>query len=116
MYQYTEDINDTKVGGLGPLLNYMNENLFNKDEPAVNEHHYHITRKHHNQDFSTHNIYNVDINKSYTTNNHNLHDNNFYDKQQLVTNSLTNYITKESRTTNNEHVVNINKTFLRSII
>ena len=77
MYQFIADINDTKVAGLEPLLNHMNENFFSKDEPAVNEHHYHITRKHHNQDFSTHNIYNVGKSKPYKTNNHNFNDNNF---------------------------------------
>ena len=45
MYQFIGDINDTKVAGLESLLNYMNEDFFSKDEPAVNEHHYHITKK-----------------------------------------------------------------------
>ena len=45
MYQFLGDINDTKVAGLASLLNYMNENLFSKDEPAVNEHYYNITKK-----------------------------------------------------------------------
>ena len=44
MYQFIGDINDTKVAGLESLLNYMNENLFSKDGPAVNEHRYHITK------------------------------------------------------------------------
>ena len=44
MYQFIGDINDTKVGGLESLLNYMNENFFSKDDPAINEHHYHITK------------------------------------------------------------------------
>ena len=57
----------TRAGGLESLLNYMNENFFSKDEPAVNEHHYHITRKQYNHDFTTHNIYNVDKSKSYKT-------------------------------------------------
>jgi hypothetical protein len=52
------DINDTKVGGLESLLNYMNENFFSKEEPAVNEHHYHITKKQYNEE--TNNIYNID--------------------------------------------------------
>ena len=55
----------------------MSENFFSKDGPAVNEHHYHATRKQYNQDFSTHIIYNVDTSKSYKTNNHNFNDNNF---------------------------------------
>ena len=55
----------------------MNETFFSKDEPAVNEHHCHIARKQYNQDFSTHNIYNVDESKSYKTNNRNFSDNNF---------------------------------------
>ena len=45
MYQFIGDINDTKAGGLESLLNYMNENFFSKDDPAINEHHYHITKK-----------------------------------------------------------------------
>ena len=44
MYQFIGDINDTKVSGSGSLLNYMNDNFFNKDDPAINEHHYHITK------------------------------------------------------------------------
>ena len=46
MYQFIGDVNDTKVAGLGSLLNYMGENLFSKDAPAVNEHYYDITFKH----------------------------------------------------------------------
>ena len=46
MYQLIGNINDTKVGGLGSILNYMNENFFTKDDPAINEHHYRITKKH----------------------------------------------------------------------
>ena len=62
MYQFIGDINDTKVGGLESLLNYMNENFFSKDEAAVNEHHYHITKKQYNEDIQ--NIYNIDKSKS----------------------------------------------------
>ena len=50
MYQFTGDIDDTKVSGLESLLNYMNENFFSKDEPAVNENYYNITKKHFNED------------------------------------------------------------------
>ena len=110
MYQFIGDINDTKVGGLKPLLNYMNENFFGKDEPAANEHHFHITRKQHNQDFSTHHIYTVDINRSYKTNNRNFNANNFYNSKQFVTHNLTNYITKRNSITNTEHVSDIKKT------
>ena len=49
MYQFIGDINDTKVGGLEPLLNYMNNNFFSKDGPAINGHHYRITKKQHNE-------------------------------------------------------------------
>ena len=45
MYQFIGDINDTKVAGLESLLNYMSENFFTKDDPAINEHNYHITKK-----------------------------------------------------------------------
>ena len=110
MYQFIGDINDTKVGGLESLLNYMNENSFSKDNPAVNEHHYHTTRKQYNQHFTTHNICNVDKRKYYKTNNRNFSDNSFHTKKQLITNSLTNYITKGNSITNDEHVSNIKMT------
>ena len=44
MYQFIGDINDEKVAGLESLLNYLNGNFFAKDDPAINEHHYHITK------------------------------------------------------------------------
>ena len=43
MYQPIGIINDEKAGGLESLLNYMNENFPSKDDPAINEHHCHIT-------------------------------------------------------------------------
>ena len=57
MYQLIGIINDEKVGGLEPLLNYVNEKLFSIDDPAINEQHYHITKKQYNE--QTHNIYNT---------------------------------------------------------
>ena len=48
-----------------------------------------------NQDFSTHNIHNVDKSKSYKTINHNFIDNNLYNKKQSINNDITNYITKK---------------------
>ena len=63
MYQFIGDTNDTKVGGLEPLLNYMNENFFSKDGPAINEHHYHTTKKQYNEE--TNNIYNIGKNKTF---------------------------------------------------
>ena len=62
MYQFIGDINDEKVGGLESLLNYMNENFFTKDDPAINGHHYHITKKQYNEE--TNNIHNIDKNKT----------------------------------------------------
>ena len=63
MYQFIGNINDTKVGGLESLLNNMKENSFSKDEPAINEHHDHITKKQHNEE--TNNIYNTDKSKTF---------------------------------------------------
>ena len=62
MYQFNGDINDTKVG-LGSLLNYMNENFFSKDDPAINEHHYHTTKKQSNEEANI--IYNIGKNKMF---------------------------------------------------
>lgn len=49
MYHFIGGINDTKVLALGSLLIHVNENFFSKDEPPINEHHSHITRKRFNQ-------------------------------------------------------------------
>ena len=62
MYQIVGDINDTKAGGLESLFNYMNENFFGKYDPAFNGHHYHITKKQHNEEI--HSIYNVGKSKA----------------------------------------------------
>ena len=63
MYQLMGIINDEQVPGLDSILNYMNENLFSKDEPAINEHHYHITKTQYNE--YTHNIYNTHKTNTY---------------------------------------------------
>ena len=60
MYQLIGIITDEKVPGLESISNHMAENLFSKDDPAINEHHYHITKKQYNEE--THNIYNIDKN------------------------------------------------------
>ena len=80
MYQFIGPINGEKVHALESLLTYMGENYFSKDEPAVNEHHYHITRKHFNQDFSTHNMYNVGKGKLYNIKNNRYTDEHYYKK------------------------------------
>ena len=56
-----------KVGGSESLLNYMNENFFSKDDPAINEHHYHITKKQYNEEAN--NIYNIDNSKTFNIKN-----------------------------------------------
>ena len=70
-YKFIGKINDEKVAGLESLLNYMNENFFTKDDPAINEHRYHITKKHYNEE--TYNIYNIDKSKTF-----NIKDNRFF--------------------------------------
>ena len=45
VYQFVGYINDTKVCGLEPLLNCMNENCYTKDNPVINQHNHHITKK-----------------------------------------------------------------------
>ena len=67
MYQFICDINDTKTAGLESLLNYMNENFSSNDEPAINEHHYHITKKQYTEE--TNNIYNIDKSKTFNIKN-----------------------------------------------
>ena len=81
MYQFIGDINDDKIGGLESLLNYMNENCFSKDDPAINEHHYDIIKKQFNEE--THNIYNVDNSKSYNIKNNRYTDEHYHNKNNM---------------------------------
>ena len=48
MHQSMGIVNGGKVPGLESILNYMNENLFSKDDPATIENHYHITNGQYN--------------------------------------------------------------------
>ena len=109
MYQFTGDIDDTKVAGLESLLNYINENFFNKDEQQVYGRQYNITKKQYINDIN--NIYNIDKSKSYKIHNHNFNDAHYYNKQQSITQHLTNYISKKNFINNNENVLNVKKNF-----
>ena len=88
MYQFIGIINDEKVCGLESLLNYMNENLFSKDDPAINEHHYHITKKQYNEE--THNTYSIDKTKTCHIKNNRYTDEQYYNKAQTINNNITN--------------------------
>ena len=58
MYQLIGIISDEKAGGLESLLNYMNENSFRKDDPAINEHSYNNIENQYNEETpNIHNIY-----------------------------------------------------------
>ena len=105
MYQFNGDINDTKVAGLESLLNYMNDNFFSKDEPAVNEHQYHVTKKQYIEE--THNIYNIDKSKSYNIKHNRYTDEHYYNKKQFVKNSTINNITKNNTINNTENILNV---------
>ena len=72
MYQLIGNINDTPVGGLEPVLNYMNENFYTKGNPLINQHSYHITKKQYNEE--TNNIYNIGKSKTF-----NIKSNSFFD-------------------------------------
>ena len=109
MYQLIGDINDTKAGGLESLLNYMNENLFSKDEPAINEHHYHITKKQYNEEAN--NIYNIDKNKTFNIKNNRCLNEQHFHKKQTINKSIINHITKKNIINNDENVLNVRKDY-----
>ena len=44
MYQLIGIMHDGQMLGLESMFNFMNEHFFSKDDPAINEHHYHITK------------------------------------------------------------------------
>ena len=78
MYQPIGIIHDEQVSGLESILNYMNENLFSKDDPAINEHHYHITKRQYKEE--TQNIYNIDKTETYNIKNNRYRDEHYYNK------------------------------------
>ena len=108
MYQFIGDINDEKVGGLESLLSYMNENFFTKDDPAINEHHYRITKQQYNEEAN--NIYNIDKNKTFNIKDYRLLNEQCLHKKQSINISIINSITKKDIIDNNGNVLNV-KTF-----
>ena len=94
MYQFTGDINDEKVAGLESLLNYMNENFFTKDDPAINEHNYNITKKRYNEE--TNNIYNIDNSRTFNIKNNRFLNEQYFHKEQNI---------------NDEKVLNVKKNY-----
>jgi len=89
MYQFIGGINDNRVPGLESILNYIDENFFNKADPAVNEHNYYITK-----------TFNTQYNEEH-----------YYNKQQYITNNVNNHIIKKDFIYNNEQVLNIRKEY-----
>ena len=98
MYQFIGTMNDEQVGGLEPILNYMNDNFFSKDDPAINEHHCNTTKKQYYEE--THNIYNIYIYiyiYIYKTKTYNIQIKiytyeHYYNKAHIVNNDITNNI------------------------
>ena len=81
--------------GLASILNYMNEQVFNKEDPATNEHHYHITKKQYNEE--THNIYKTDKTKTYNIKDNRYTGEHYYNKTQHINNNgNTNNISQET--------------------
>ena len=109
MYQFIRNINDTKVRGLESSLNYMNENLFNKDEPAINEHHCHLIKKQYNEE--TTNIYNIDKIKTFNIKSNKFLIEQYFYKKQSINNSTMNNITKKNTINNTENVLNVKKDY-----
>ena len=91
MYQPIGIISDEKVPGLASISTYMNKHFsFSKDDPAINEHHYHITKTQYNEE--THNIYNTDKKKTCNIKNDRYTYDQYYNKTQHVNNDITNNI------------------------
>ena len=79
------------------------KNFFSKDDPATNEHHYHITKQYNEE---IHNIYNVDKNKIFNTKNNWFLIEQYFNKKQNVNHSITNNITNNT-INNTGNVLNV---------
>ena len=86
MYQFIEDINDERVPGLESISNYLNENFFNKTDPAVNGHSYYITK-----------AFNTQYNEEHS-----------YNKQQYITNNVNNHVIRPYIITNRYEILEKN--------
>ena len=104
MYQFIGDINDN-AGGLESLLNYMNKNFFSKDDPAINEHHYHSIKKQYNEE--TNNIYSIDKSKTFNIKSKRFLNEQYFHKKQNINNNNIDNITKKNIINNNQNVLNV---------
>ena len=86
----------------------MSENFFSKDEPAINEHHYHITKQQYNEEAN--NTYNIDKSKTFNIKDNLLNEQHFPKKQNINNNTISN-ITKNTVTNNNGNVLNAKKDY-----
>ena len=77
------------VPGLESIVNCINENFFNKTDPAVNEHIYYINK-----------AFNTQYNGNY-----------YYNKQQYITNNVNDHVIKKRTIYNNEQVLDIRKEY-----
>ena len=109
MYQFIGDIKDTKVGCLESLLSYENENIYTKDNPSINQHSYHTTKKQHNEE--TNNNYNIYKNKTLNIKNNKFLTEQYSNKKQKVNNSIINNITKNT-INNTGDILNVKKDYL----
>ena len=66
----------------------MSENFFTKGDPAINEHHYHITKKQYNEE--THDIYNIYKNKTFNVKDDRFVIEQYFNKKQNINNSIIN--------------------------
>ena len=89
MYQFIGDLNGERVPGSESILNYINENFFNKTAPAVNGHSYYITK-----------TFNAQYNEEH-----------YYNKQQYITNDVNTHTMNKHVLYNNEQVLNIRKDY-----
>ena len=67
--------------------------FFTKDDPAINEHHYHIAKKQYSEE--TNNIYNIDRSRTFNIKNNRLLNEQYFNKKPNVNNSIINRITKK---------------------
>ena len=79
--------------------------FFAKGDPAINEHHQHITKKQYNE--QTNNIYNIDKSKSYNNRNNRCLNEQYFHNKQNINNSIMNNITKKNIINNNGNVLNL---------
>jgi len=93
--EFIGDINNDRVPGLEALLDYLNANYYDRNDPAINNNYYTIHKHLYNNDYTQYVTNKIDNRKTFKNYNHVFKEDNFLNLTKHITNHTTNNITKQ---------------------